>query len=354
VVHTAALLNDASVLAVLLNHKGVQVDVRDRQGTSALHLAASANQVQAVLQLLDKEANPRLTDLRGRTPLHEFSRSDDISGYGISCLHDATLPVLKQLLTQGASLDDRDNDKFTPLQLAIRNKRQYKSKSLLKCGAQLVSAMDPEKNVWLLQNLVCDAYLAGQLEIFRHIASVYEITRPYRLGWLHRALKDRERELWDEIAQLMPKEELERVTLSYLSGLRFTSSDSDGEIAFLLEHSELSGHQLDSIGAVKNGQTLLSNAAEQGRRTDVRELLRCGVSTEIPDAKGRTALWFAVRQGKVDCTTFLLESGADPRVRDTDSNDILQVAKLYHRGKEDLASLIRCKLEQLGSEKQNN
>ncbi|KAH7069380.1 ankyrin repeat-containing domain protein, partial [Paraphoma chrysanthemicola] len=239
VVHAATLSYDYA-LAVLLEHKDVQVDAQDLEGMSPLHLAASANRGQAVLQLLDKGANPRLTDMHGRTPLHEFSRSDDVSQYGLYGLRDQTSRVPKQLLARGASLDDRDNDKFTPLQLAICNEHLYKSVSLLQCGAQLISAMDSEENVWLLQNLVCDAYLAGQLGVFRHVVSVYEITSSYRRGWLQRAWKDREGELWSEIAQLTPKAELERVTLSFLSGIEFNSSDPDGEIAFLLEHSQLS------------------------------------------------------------------------------------------------------------------
>ncbi|KAJ3110958.1 hypothetical protein HDU96_006128 [Phlyctochytrium bullatum] len=67
----AAHTNNTPLLRFLLQDRGVPVDVVDREGRSALHVAAMANHVEAVTLLLDATppADPELRDFYARRPL---------------------------------------------------------------------------------------------------------------------------------------------------------------------------------------------------------------------------------------------------------------------------------------------
>lgn len=74
------------------------------------------------------------------------------------------------------------------------------------------------------------------------------------------------------------------------------------------------------------GQTLLSNAAENGRLELTQYLLSRGADSSIPDAKGKTAVYWAARENKLDALKLLVKAGAP-----VTENDIA-VAKSMNRG----------------------
>lgn len=67
--HLAAKGGHADVVALLLSN-GAKVDAIDYRGQSALHLAARGGYYSACDRLLEAGADPNLADSRGDTPLH--------------------------------------------------------------------------------------------------------------------------------------------------------------------------------------------------------------------------------------------------------------------------------------------
>jgi len=94
----------------------------------------NANKIRVALLLLASGANVKLTDREGGTALH-----DATSALGEE---NAVVEVVRELLRRGAVVDARTSAGFTPLQLAVWNKRFKVAKVLVTAGASL-DAPDP-------------------------------------------------------------------------------------------------------------------------------------------------------------------------------------------------------------------
>ena len=119
--HLAAC-NDPTGTARVLLDAGAKVDACDRQDWTPLHLAASASRTKAVQLLLAAGAKVDAPGRGGRTPLH------------LATLHPRT-DAMQALLVAGATVDVRDEDRQTPLHLAVSEGRTEAAQVLLAAGA---------------------------------------------------------------------------------------------------------------------------------------------------------------------------------------------------------------------------
>lgn len=136
----------AGAVSALLDERGIDADFqRQRDGMSALHLACSKSDASLVDALLSRRASPRVTDSRGRTPLHSAIESKntpaarvliqdirdrsvfEVKSDGCTALHlaagkYANKTICQYLVSAGANLNARTNNKYqsTPLHLACR------------------------------------------------------------------------------------------------------------------------------------------------------------------------------------------------------------------------------------------
>ena len=123
------------------------VDVRDRNGRTALSIAAENADIEKIRRLLQKGANPGTIDKIGQTPLQHWAyyclddevdrlldlldvtayiNKADVFGYtafhsAIQC-SSSSLQTLKALKDRGADINSSDNYGFTPLHDEIRRK----------------------------------------------------------------------------------------------------------------------------------------------------------------------------------------------------------------------------------------
>jgi ankyrin repeat protein len=71
----ALFLTDTHVLGLMLgNEKKIEIDERDKQGRTALHLAIATSNVTAARFLLSNGANPNVADEDGLTALHRAAK----------------------------------------------------------------------------------------------------------------------------------------------------------------------------------------------------------------------------------------------------------------------------------------
>jgi len=94
---------------------GLNVDGRDRQDRTALHLALDEGQAEAAKLLLDQGASPVSVDKLGNTPLHLAAELGSPNLVG-------------RLIEMGAEVNAQGNDGWTPLHLAA----SWNSKSVIQ------------------------------------------------------------------------------------------------------------------------------------------------------------------------------------------------------------------------------
>lgn len=147
--------------ASMLVIPGIKLDIQDKDGNSAMHIAAAfrinMDKAAYVVDALgEKKANPNLQDKYGRTPLFLAVETDNAQAIGVlldkfkadpnlknndgNCpilfaAQHGNVPLLKALIGKKADLNVIDNNGATPLVLALRAKEMRDF--LIASGADL-------------------------------------------------------------------------------------------------------------------------------------------------------------------------------------------------------------------------
>ena len=130
-VHALSVSDESLCMLVRVLDAGVDVDVRDRLGRTALCVASSRGAVLAVECLLSRGASVTLSDECDFTPLH----------FAVCSVSDNWEMIARSLLEVGAAVDVEDKYGFTPLEMAeYRGRVEFKQlvKRILRHGDGLV------------------------------------------------------------------------------------------------------------------------------------------------------------------------------------------------------------------------
>ncbi|KAL0424301.1 UNVERIFIED_CONTAM: Ankyrin repeat domain-containing protein, chloroplastic [Sesamum radiatum] len=121
--HTFALAGQIKFMDGLLE-QSYDINLVDKDGLTALHLAVIGKREAVISHLLRKGANPEVKDKEGWTPLHVAmqTRNRDIA---------------KILLVNGADRTRRNQDGNTPLDLSLCYGKDFKSYELAKLLKQV-------------------------------------------------------------------------------------------------------------------------------------------------------------------------------------------------------------------------
>ncbi|CAB4273548.1 unnamed protein product [Prunus armeniaca] len=120
-VHTLALSGLVTFMDKLLDD-GVDINVVDKDGLTALHTAIIAKKEAVISHLLRKGASPHIRDGDGATPLH----------YAVQV---GTKRIVKLLIKYKVDVNVADNDGWTPLHIAVQSRNRDIAKILLVNGA---------------------------------------------------------------------------------------------------------------------------------------------------------------------------------------------------------------------------
>ncbi len=113
--------NSHQVIALLLKQAGLNLDLRAKNGDSAIMLASFLGNLNVVRELLARKA---AINHPGWTPLHYAATSGQ-------------LEIIRLLLEQHAYIDAESPNKTTPLMMASRNGNTKVLKFLLEQGADV-------------------------------------------------------------------------------------------------------------------------------------------------------------------------------------------------------------------------
>ncbi|OIT30895.1 PREDICTED: ankyrin repeat domain-containing protein EMB506, chloroplastic [Nicotiana attenuata] len=119
--HTFALAGQIRFMDKLLE-EGLDIDVVDKEGRTALHHAVFGKKEAVISHLLRKDANPQVRDLDGVTPLH----------YAVQV---GAMQTVKLLIKYKVDVNVADNEGWTPLHVAMQSRNRDIAKILLVNGA---------------------------------------------------------------------------------------------------------------------------------------------------------------------------------------------------------------------------
>jgi len=181
---------ESDVVVDLLLARGAEVNAKDNDGLTPLHLAAKVGYPAIVRLLLDQGAAVNARTVTGATPLHQAAeRPTQIESHRIVVL----------LLDRGAEVNAKDNDGLTPLHLAAKAGQPALARLLLDRGAEInaqtVSGATPlelaaERGHHAVTALLSPAVLAWRQATTHNTVEGYEnFARQYPNHPLARAAK---------------------------------------------------------------------------------------------------------------------------------------------------------------------
>jgi len=198
--HQAVVL-DVHELANLLTLQEFDVDAKDNNGKTPLHLAAAEGwKDEAIKILLSYGANINAKDNNGETPLHIVARSHDIfsiitipffvsegadiharDNTGRTPLHSAAQESkfkVEFLVSQGADIHAKDEDGHTPLDVAAHHKKTDAMSFLISAGASIHTNDNQDRTplhwaAWKVEDFVSDGtYVNANKLLVLHGADV--------------------------------------------------------------------------------------------------------------------------------------------------------------------------------------
>lgn len=258
--HIAALV-DSKVITGLLIDAGCKTAVVDLQGQYFFHLAASFG--HDYFKFLDKyRIGLQTKDKSGRNVLHLAAIHNNVKG-------------LHTLMNLNFPFDETDVNGATPLHLAVRYNSMAATKFLVDHGAK-VHAKDS----------------IGRTPLHYSV----EFNKKSLLRYLIKLGADT-----NEIDHMGK------------TALHYAASAGSYSIVRLLGF-----HGAVVIAKDYDSQTPLHMAVQIGHERVVRELLDQGAYVNVRDRLGRTLLHTAVQNGYTRLVKFLLNRGADARIDDNE------------------------------------
>ena len=121
---------DQSASLIKLLERGVDVNARDKNQATPLHLASRRSRLEVVQVLLKYGAEANAKNADGETPLHQVS--NNLGGPG----KDDCLQIARLLLEHGTDVNAQNNDRTTPLHLASYHGHAGLAEVLLDHGAR--------------------------------------------------------------------------------------------------------------------------------------------------------------------------------------------------------------------------
>jgi len=292
--HNAVRTNNIDEVQKLLQKHGVDVNVRDSLGNTALHLAKD----KSIASLLfNAGAQPNLQNVEGDTALNMWhvlnldnfacftGPSDRLEITGLFSDHRKLLEIISLLLEAGASPN-------------IQNKHGYNSlHSLFVYGGTAGLSLEP---------LLIHDFISLLLRFNVDVNMVdYERCTP-----LHHAVS--EPHIINAEVLIRSGAQVDAQDYRGMTPLQHMFHSDNTEMIQLLLRSNASVNSQDM-----DGRTTLSSAAEVGNEPVVQLLLQdSGTCVDLADKNGVTPLHLAAGFKHVNLTEILIRASADLNARD--------------------------------------
>ena len=370
--------SDKLNITKLLIHKGVNANVQNRNGTTALQLACENGNSGIAKMLLENDSDINLVDNECNNALHYVFKSRQNRHH-----------LIKLLIDKGIYVNSQNKNGTSPLQLASKFGDYEAVKELLDCNASIYVVDNVNDNslhyalswkcntdvIKLLINrgidvnaqntngttalhLTCENsnYEVAQKLVENHACvKILDDDNNTALHYMSKSWKNNQ-----NIVRLLIGEGLDinsrnihgttalqvacrncnyhiaeyllscdaSVNLldnNYNNALHYASKSEhyNADIIKLLVEKFLS---VDSQN--RNGTTALQLACQQNNYTNAEKLLQCGACVDLVDDKGNNALHHVAksRRDSVDVVELLIQAGVDVNARNKNGATALQFA----------------------------
>lgn len=296
-----ALQEEDEEKALNLIKQRVPVNVNNRAGITPLHAAARKGYLKVVKLLVSGGANINAVDNSDFRPIHCATQMENIE-------------VLSVLLENRALLNSKDFFGFTPLHWGA-----YKGNTrIVKMLTENYPKLNERDNLGRTPLMIASALDFGMVVEVLLSSSGIDIDAQDNKGdtALHKAVK---RGSYDVVRKLVQKGADKSITNTYLqTPLDVASQKKDEEIADFLRDEPVPGSGMNGTKSVlgRNGECRLISFIRGTIDGDLRELIEGGEDLNETDAKGKTALHWAVIKENYEAVKLLLEKGADASMVD--------------------------------------
>ena len=274
--------------------------VKDNKGDYLLHFAVETNRLE-LIDIIRKNIDCK--NKNGATGLHMAAEA-------------GKLDCVKILIEKGLSTEDKQNDGETPLHLASKNNHLASVEYLLKMKAD-IEAVDKDQHTPLHLASVCGHIQIAQLLISK--GANLEVTDKDGSVPLHFASKNGHLET---IIELLDKGSEKEVKDSKgQTPLHWASCNGHLDAV-----KYLCSEQVNKEAKQKSKKTPLHSACLRGHLQVVSYLLSCDANIEARDSNSYTALHMASQVGHFQVAEELLRKGADYEARNIDHMTPLHIA----------------------------
>lgn len=290
----AARNQDWTAVQAMARHRGIDLNAVGADGSTALHFAVHAGQLDVVKELLSAGADVTRRNLVGVTPLH-------------LAILDGETAIAKMLLARGVDARIKDEAGETLLMLAARHGDGEMAAALIAAGADL-NYVEPHFG----QDALMIAVRAGKPSVVEALIKAgAELNHQNPPG---------PEPIWREpgagggstgegmIRSGVPPEGQRLAGTGRMSALLYAARDGQTESARLLVKA---GAKLEL--AEYNGITALVMAIGNDHHDIAQLLIDAGANVNASDWYGRSALWVAVESRNRDVSSVTATSNGVDR-----------------------------------------
>lgn len=320
--HEAAMQGWAEMIILLLS-SGADISMDDETGKTALHYAAMYGRQAAVNVLLDKGAKIEARDNDRKTPLHLAALFGDKE-------------TVSLLLKRGSRVDGADSAGHSPAYYAKENGRDDIYEILVKAGAgkedisaaQAVPGPADTKGSPAKEsktNDIKDVIIKGDEDLIEHLFSYKnrinrkdnEGLTPLHISVMHGNLKT--------VEAIIKKGAIINTVDNYgRTPLYYAALYVKPEITALLLKNGANPNIADREG---KSPLCIGYSGSRDNGEILKALVKSGCKLNIRDNNGWTALHWAAFYGKEEAVKTLLESGADPLLKNKAGQTPLEMLK---------------------------
>ncbi|HCO96842.1 MAG TPA: hypothetical protein DIU00_23365 [Phycisphaerales bacterium] len=320
-IHIAVQAGDRDQVKAFLD-QGIDVDVKNEQGSTALFLAVKGKHEDIVKLLVAKGADVDAKDKQGKTALF----------YAVEHNHK---DIVELLIAKGADVNAKEDGGYTPLYYALWYENKDLTTLLISKGAEV--NVEPERDYPLIYYAVWNEDL-DTVKLLVAKGAKFDVTVLNDQTAFHYAVEQGSR----DIAEFLVSKGIDASTFHVAAGMGdvarvkgFVEQGADINVRDELGWTPL--YWAASLGQIEvakllidkgvdvrtaatDGGTALYQAAQAGDNELVELLLSKGADVKAKDKRGNTPLFGAASAGRSETVELLISKGADVNARDKRGN----------------------------------